>query len=403
MRIALVAYACEPNRGSEPGVGWSWSLALAEQGHEVTVYTHASQRAAIEAVTPRPGLSFSFVGNPRLPREHYNRISLQIYYYYWQLRVAMMARKRADFDVLHYITYGGVRMPTFGWLQGAPVVIGPLGGWEEPPLRLVRGLGVRAYLIEMIRNLSNTIARVDPICLLAFQCATTVLFKTDHSRSKAFLPVEKTACCLEIGASNIAYEISPRTGAIKALFVGRLLYWKGADICIKSVATAHRAGSSVELTIVGSGPDEARLKRLAVKLGIEPIVRFISWVPHDKMSQLYDEHDLLLFPSLHDSSGNVVVEALSRGRPVICLDIGGPAAILRAAGGGGIIVNVSDCSLKTAVSRVARELSDLAASTDRVFELQKEALKGAKRINLGENIRQTYVRICRDISRPKHI
>jgi glycosyltransferase involved in cell wall biosynthesis len=42
----------------------------------------------------------------------------------------------------------------------------------------------------------------------------------------------------------------------------------------------------------------------------------------------YLRHDTFLFPSLHDSSGNVVLEALSCGLPVICLDAGGPAVLV---------------------------------------------------------------------------
>ena len=40
---------------------------------------------------------------------------------------------------------------------------------------------------------------------------------------------------------------------------------------------------------------------------------------------LFATHDALLFPSLHDSGGTVVMEAIAHGRPVICLDLGGPA------------------------------------------------------------------------------
>ena len=37
MKILLSAYACEPNKGSEPNVGWNWALGLKKIGHEITV------------------------------------------------------------------------------------------------------------------------------------------------------------------------------------------------------------------------------------------------------------------------------------------------------------------------------------------------------------------------------
>ena len=54
-----------------------------------------------------------------------------------------------------------------------------------------------------------------------------------------------------------------------------------------------------------------------------------------RSAELYRRHHALLYPSLHDSSGNVVLEALFHGLPVVCLDLGGPAEIVdpRAAAG----------------------------------------------------------------------
>ena len=49
MKILLSAYACEPNKGSEPGVGWHWALELGYLGHDVWVLTRANNRPAIEA------------------------------------------------------------------------------------------------------------------------------------------------------------------------------------------------------------------------------------------------------------------------------------------------------------------------------------------------------------------
>ena len=49
MRVLLSAYACEPNKGSEAGVGWHWALEIARLGHEVWALTRANNRAPIEA------------------------------------------------------------------------------------------------------------------------------------------------------------------------------------------------------------------------------------------------------------------------------------------------------------------------------------------------------------------
>ena len=82
---------------------------------------------------------------------------------------------------------------------------------------------------------------------------------------------------------------------------------------------------AITLTIVGKGPEESRLKRQVRHLGLEQSIHFLPWMPKSEVLALYATHDALLFPSLHDSGGTVVMEAIAHGKPVICLDLGGPA------------------------------------------------------------------------------
>ena len=49
LKILLSAYACEPNKGSEPEVGWQWALNLSEEGHDVYVITRTNNRRNIDS------------------------------------------------------------------------------------------------------------------------------------------------------------------------------------------------------------------------------------------------------------------------------------------------------------------------------------------------------------------
>jgi hypothetical protein len=53
-RILISAYACCPNRGSEPAVGWNWPLELARMGHEVWVITRSSSRRKLRYLDASP-------------------------------------------------------------------------------------------------------------------------------------------------------------------------------------------------------------------------------------------------------------------------------------------------------------------------------------------------------------
>ena len=44
LKVLLSAYACEPNKGSEPGVGWNWLIEIAKLNHKVTVITRSNKK-----------------------------------------------------------------------------------------------------------------------------------------------------------------------------------------------------------------------------------------------------------------------------------------------------------------------------------------------------------------------
>ncbi|ANX03080.1 glycosyltransferase family 4 protein [Immundisolibacter cernigliae] len=117
---------------------------------------------------------------------------------------------------------------------------------------------------------------------------------------------------------------------LRVLFAGRLLGWKGAHLAIRAVAQAVAQGVPVEFTLLGKGPFEPELRKVAAEAGVQDSLRWVSHMPQQELFALYRTMHCFLFPSLHDSSGNVVLEAQANGLPVICLDIGGPATLVTA-------------------------------------------------------------------------
>jgi glycosyltransferase involved in cell wall biosynthesis len=84
--------------------------------------------------------------------------------------------------------------------------------------------------------------------------------------------------------------------------------------------------------VVGVGPELSALQILARDLGVDSKVDFLGAVPHKRVLALFRDHDVFLFPSLHDSGGIAVLEAMYLGLPVVCLDLGGPAVSVGDAG-----------------------------------------------------------------------
>jgi glycosyltransferase involved in cell wall biosynthesis len=411
MRILLSVFSCGPGFGSEPGVGWHWAVELGRLGHEVVALTNTRYRTEIEAEVAGgrlpPGLTFEFYMPRWLARLRafglrlgFLSLTEHLVHLMWQPLAYRIAKSRFAcdrFDCVHHLTYGGIRHPTFMGELPYPLVLGPLGGGERAPLALRRGLPWGGWLKDLVRDLHTWLIRFDPITLRACTQALVIYVKTRESRDA--LPARfhpKIAIKMEIGIAPTAPPERPErapNAPLRLLYAGRYLYWKGMHLGLRALAEARARGAAAELTMLGQGPDEAAWRALAAKLGLNPAVTWLSWVPHASMAELYRGHDALLFPSLHDSSGNAVLESLAQGLPVICLKLGGPGTIVDATCGRAVPPygqSEADC-----VTRLADAILELSRSPS----LCRELGAGARARASGFCWPKQVVRLYEDVQR----
>jgi hypothetical protein len=94
MKVLLSAYACEPGKGSEPGVGWNWVRQIAPFA-EVWVITRSNNREAIEkalAEEPLPNVHWVYFDLPRWARFwKKGQRGVHLYYYLWQVGIYFLA------------------------------------------------------------------------------------------------------------------------------------------------------------------------------------------------------------------------------------------------------------------------------------------------------------------------
>src|SRR6202020_2167039 len=127
-------------------------------------------------------------------------------------------------------------------------------------------------------------------------------------------------------------------------------------------------------------------------------IEFIPWLPQQHLFALYGNHDLLVFPSLHDSSGNVVLEALSHGLPVMCLDLGGPPQIVTPHAG--IVVSTAGRSTMGVAAAVAEEMQRLFAEPARLAALSAGAIARASEFVVSDRIGAFYRAAAEEIGVP---
>ena len=243
-------------------------------------------------------------------------------------------------------------------------------------MALRKSLPWSPWFKEIVRDCHTFLLRFDPITRSACANATVVYARTRHTA--AILPKscrDKMNIKLELGTPlAVATERSKRpAGApLRIMYAGQFVYWKGMHLGLRAVAAAKAGGHDVRLTMVGSGPDEGGFRDLVDALDIGDIVTWRGQVSHAEIGAIYCEHDAFLFPSLHDSSGNVVLEAITRGLPVICLDLCGPAEIITQESGR--IVTAVHSSEADCVNGLADAIGELAQSPQLCAHLSEGAL-----------------------------
>lgn len=404
MRILLSAYACEPNKGSEPGIGWNWALEAAKYNHEIWVLTRANNKQTIEAYFQshsKPGrLNFIYYDLPVWLRWWKRGESLiHLYYLFWQFGAYARARqleRQVDFESVHHITFGVLRQPSFMGRLGLPFVFGPGGGGERTPQALRKSYSGKGQLLDWLRDVTNYLTRFDPFLRDTFRRATIIYIRSPDSLH--LIPRQyrhKVRYHIEMGVDPSTFHppdgmMAPRAenSPIKLLFVGRLVYWKGMHLGLRAYARLIRNGLNASLTMVGEGPEEQPLRKLADKLGIRNRIEWVPWIEQATLPALYRDHDLFLFPSLHDSSPAVLLEAMSSGLPVVCLKLGGPGIMVTREAG--LAIETRGRTESEVVDALVEGLSDLIQDRTLRNRLSRGALAHSKSYHWSERVAEIY-------------
>lgn len=364
LKVLISAYACCPHHGSEPEVGWGFSCAMAAH-HDVWVVTRTAHRERIEKeLQKRPvsGLHFIYYDPPDiLGWGRHGGIRMQLHSWAWQFLAVSKVRKahkEVRFDFAHHVTFAKYWAPSLLVFLDIPFFWGPVGGAEMTPQSLFGLLNRRERFFEGLKRFVSRAAEWDPF-----------VRRTARRAAKAFASTPQTAARIramgcadvevltQIGISNVEAEPSfPMSGNCRFISVGRLIHWKG--FLLGLMAFKASGLTDAEYHIVGDGPCRPEMERFAEENGLN--VRFLGVLPTEKVKEELARADVLVHPSFHDSAGLVCLEALAAGRPVLCLDAGGPAELVDASCG----VCVPVGSIRETVESLAKAMRHLGSDDE---------------------------------------
>jgi glycosyltransferase involved in cell wall biosynthesis len=339
-RVLLSAFACDPYFGSDEEVGWQWARQLSERGFEVTVLTRRTHRQEIERgiveLNQCGSVKFEYVDiewlYPLLSR--INRRN-HIYYYFWQwvaYKAAVKLHAQLPFELIHHVTWVSFRQPSFMGKIGAPFVFGPVAGGDEIPRGYTAGFSIKQRIAENVRHLANSIVKYDPLMRWTYSRATQI-FLTSVGHLDKIPPEGRHKTRIELAIGCDAPPAAPETASkakagTRLLFAGRLIGLKGMNLGLQIFARVLQQNKDARLSIIGDGVDRERLEELAHSLGISHAIEWLGWLPKAEVIASYADYDALFYPSLRDSGGFVVLEALQQGLPVACFKLGGPGLVV---------------------------------------------------------------------------
>jgi glycosyltransferase involved in cell wall biosynthesis len=328
MRILLSAYACRPNAGSEPGVGWNWATHLAARGIDVHVLVAKRNQEPVEAglrLNPIPNLHFTFVPVPY----EWAKKNEAVHYALWQIAALKAARElssKFQFQLAHHVTYASVHVPSQLWRLGVPVVFGPVGGGQTAPAAMLKYFGAQRSK-EQLRSSLTRMLRVSPFhrrwltkmsCVLAANTDTLNLVRAAGCNNASLM------CDTAIPADYFAAtprRFEERSGSLKLLWVGRMLTRKALPLALDALKAV---GANATLTIAGAGLPPETVHRMISDRNLQQRVLWKgSRLTFAELRTAYAEHDAMLFTSLRDSFGSQVLEAMAMGLPIITLDLHG--------------------------------------------------------------------------------
>jgi len=335
MKILLLSQFYSTTRGGGEQLFHTIANQLAEHHHKVWIITNRiknesyqdSKNINIEFVPPeleyKGGLPPKFSDNFRFLCSSINR--------------GLKIIKKQEIDLIHSNNFtpalaGGI----LSFLTSKPHVTSV---WD------VFSLCGKNYWNEWTNqmNVSKINGMIGPIfekLILRVPCkAIHTISNTTENDLKKF-GAKKPIHVIEPALENIPqrnFDPDPK----QFVYVGRLIFYKNLEVVIKAINIVHKLEPDVKLIIVGDGPQKQQLQSIVKKLKLENNILFKSYVLNDEKMDIISKSNAMVFPSLCEGFGLVILEAFSQSRPVLVSNIK-PMSDIVSDGKTGFVLNPHD-------------------------------------------------------------
>lgn len=337
-KILYIAFACNPYVGSEAQCGWSWPINMRNYA-EVSIVTRKENKNDIEKYFEANNISNIKVYYHDIPDSinlyyKFGKMYL-VYYYLWQKTIYRLIKTlhyKNNYDYIHHVTLGDFRLISPAWKLNTKFIFGPVGGAQLTPKSLAE-YAKKDWREEYKRKIINKFVVSLPNYRKAINKAFLVLAANEETREVISNKIKKQEKCILLTENGINSSQIKKTYTKKInkqvvlLWSGRIVNRKGLYFLI-DVLEKLKCKNEFVLKIVGDGPEKEFLKDKVKKLRMENKVQFIGKVTYEKMQEIYSTSDIFVFPSLRETTGTVLFEAMVNRLPIVTFNQNGAALLI---------------------------------------------------------------------------
>lgn len=331
MNYLISAYSVNPYKGSEDSIGWNWVLQYEKnykKGDRIILLTKKfnekdTRRGLKEFNMQHVELVIVDVPNAlNWFREKHSAFH-HMYYILWQHWAWLWVKHSGiRFDVIHHVTMNDYRIPSELYkAKGAKVIWGPMGGAQVTP----RPLKVyeKNQLVASFREFVNKSCSWNPFYKKALRSYYKIYCINNETQKQISRIVGKDVPLMPELALRDEYKNLPiRKGnndILKIVFVGRLIGKKGIAFLVDALSLMP-TDMNWELLIFGDGDDRALIEKQIADSGIGKNVKLMGNRPLNQIAEAYQQADVFVLPSLRETSGNVLLEAMAYAVPIVAFD-----------------------------------------------------------------------------------
>lgn len=331
MNYLISAYSVNPYKGSEDSIGWNWVLQYEKnykKGDRIILLTKKFNEK-----DTRRGLKEFNIQHVELVivdvpdalnwfREKHSAFH-HMYYILWQHWAWLWVKHSGiRFDVIHHVTMNDYRIPSELYkAKGAKVIWGPMGGAQVTPKPLK--VYEKNQFAAAFREFVNKSCSWNPFYKKALRSYYKIYCINNETQKQISCIVGKDVPLMPELALRDEYKNLPirkgKNDILKIVFVGRLIGKKGIAFLVDALSYMPN-DLSWELDIYGDGADRESIEKKIENSAVANHINLLGNRPLNQISEAYKTADIFVLPSLRETSGNVLLEAMAYAVPIVAFD-----------------------------------------------------------------------------------